>query len=181
MLVGKKIILRPLRIEDLEKTHQWRNNLELIKLVQGVRFPKTMEMDKEWFNNALNDKSNRNIYFGIDEIKTSELIGIVHLSNIDYISNNAVWGFMIGEKIHRGKGIGVEFSNLTLNYSFKQLNLNKIISYIVEDNSASLNLFNKLGFSKEGTLRKHFFIDGDYKDVVIMSLLREDYLKKTEK
>lgn len=57
MLTGEKIILRPLKIEDLEKTHEWRNNLELIKLTQGIRFPKTMEMDRDWFNQALNDKA----------------------------------------------------------------------------------------------------------------------------
>jgi len=40
MLVGEKIILRPLRIEDLEKTHQWRNNLELIKTHSRCSFSK---------------------------------------------------------------------------------------------------------------------------------------------
>lgn len=38
MINGENIILRPLKIEDLEKTHQWRNDLELIKLTQGIRF-----------------------------------------------------------------------------------------------------------------------------------------------
>ena len=105
MLIGEKIILRPLKIEDLEKTHEWRNNLELIKLTQGIRFPKTMEMDRDWFNQALNDKSNRNIYFGIDEIETGEFIGIIQLNGIDYISGTANWGFMIGEINNQGKGI----------------------------------------------------------------------------
>lgn len=97
MLIGEKIILRPLKIEDLEKTHEWRNNLELIRLTQGIRFPKTLEMDRDWFNYALNDKSNQDIYFGIDEILTGEFLGIIQLNNIDYISRNANWGFMIGE------------------------------------------------------------------------------------
>lgn len=64
MLIGERII-----IEDLEKTHKWRNDIELVKLTQGIRFPKTFEMDKEWFDNALNDTSNRNIYFSIDTIE----------------------------------------------------------------------------------------------------------------
>jgi len=32
MLIGEKIILRPLKMADIEKTHEWRNNIELIKL-----------------------------------------------------------------------------------------------------------------------------------------------------
>ncbi len=177
MLIGEKIILRPLKIEDLEKTHEWRNNLELIKLTQGIRFPKTLEMDRDWFNNALNDKSNRNIYFGIDEIETGEFIGIIQLNNIDYISRNANWGFMIGETKNQSKGIGTEFSNLILNYTFNELNLIKITSYIVDNNKISNKLFRKLGFNEEGILRKHYFVDGEYKDIVIMSLFKDDYFK----
>lgn len=71
MLIGERII-----IEDLEKTHKWRNDIELVKLTKGIRFPKTFEMDKEWFDNTLNDTSNRNIYFSIDTIEID--IKIVH-------------------------------------------------------------------------------------------------------
>jgi len=177
MLAGEKIILRPLKIEDLEKTHEWRNNLELIKLTQGVRFPKTMEMDRDWFNQALNDKSNRNIYFGIDEIETGDFIGIIQLNNIDYISGTANWGFMIGETINQSKGIGTEFSTLILNYTFNNLNLRKITSYVVENNSISIRLFRKLGFNEEGILRKHYFVEGEYRDILILSLFKDDYLK----
>ena len=177
MLIGEKIILRPLKIEDLEKTNQWRNNFELIKLTQGIRFPKTMEMDREWFQNTLNDKSNKNIYFGIDELESGKFVGIIQLNNIDYISGTAIWGFVIGDREMQGKGFGIEFSKLILDYSFNQLNIRKIISYIVKYNITSLNLFNKIGFIKEGTLRKHFFIDGAYEDVIIMALFKEDYLK----
>ena len=177
MLIGEKIILRPLKIEDLEKTHEWRNNLELIKLTQGIRFPKTMEMDRDWFNYALNDKSNRNIYFGIDEIETGDFIGIIQLNNLDYISGTANWGFMIGETKNQGKGTGTEFSILILNYAFNYLNLRKITSFIVDNNVISTKLFQKLGFKEEGILRKHHFVDGEYKNVLIMSLFREDYLK----
>ena len=178
MLIGKNIVLRPLRIEDLEKTHEWRNNMELIKLVQGIRFPKTLEMDKDWFDNVLNDKSNRNIYFGIDEIKTGDFIGIIQLNNIDYISGTAIWGFIIGDKGKQGKGYGKEFSNLILEYSFNVLNLRKIISYVVSFNINSCNLFNKiLGFNKEGVLKNQIFFDGEYHDVNILSLFKEDFIK----
>lgn len=174
MLIGERIILRPLKTEDLEKTHQWRNNLELIKLTQGIRFPKTLEMDKDWFENALNDKSNRNIYFGVDEIETNEYIGIIQLNNIDYISGTASWGFMIGETKNQSKGIGTEFSSLIFNYVFNYLNLRKITSYIVGNNAVSIKLFKKMGFNEEGILRNHYFVNGEYHDVIIMSLFRKN-------
>lgn len=178
MLIGDKIILRPLKMEDLEKTHKWRNNIELIKLTQGIRFPKTAEMDKEWFDNALHDKSNRNIYFGIDEIETGEFVGIIQLNNIDYISGTAIWGFIIGEKNMQGKGYSVEAPNLLFRYAFNVLNLRKIFSYAIACNNATLRMHQKIGnFITEGTLKKHVYFDGEYHDVFILSLFREDFLK----
>ena len=175
MLIGKNIIIRPLKMGDLEKTHEWRNNLELIKLTQGIRFPKTFEMDKDWFENALNDKSNRNIYFGIDEIATGDFIGLTQLNNIDYISGVALWGFIIGDLSKQGKGYGIEFSKLVLSYAFKILNIRKVVGYIAEYNQVSLNLFKKLNFKEEGKLQRHVFFDNKYHDVIILSLFREDF------
>ena len=68
MLEGKKIRLRPLKIQDLEKTKIWRNNIELIINTQGIRFPKTVEIETIWFEHVLHDTSNKNIYFGIEEM-----------------------------------------------------------------------------------------------------------------
>lgn len=178
MLIGEKIVLRPLKIGDLEKTHQWRNNLELIKLTQGIRFPKTLEMDKDWFENALNDKSNRNIYFGVDEIETGDFIGIIQLNNIDYISGTAVWGFIIGDKNKQGKGYSVEAPNLLFNYAFKVLNLRKVFGYPIDFNKATLKMHQKIGcFITEGKLKNHVYFDGEFHDVLILSLFKEDYLK----
>ena len=179
MLEGKNIILRPLKIEDLQKTHEWRNNLELIKLTQGIRFPKTLEMDKDWFDNALNDKSNRNIYFGIDEIETGNFIGIIQLNNIDYVSGTAIWGFIIGDKKDQGKGYGIEAPRLMFNYAFNLLNLRKIFGYPIEFNTATMRMHEKIGrFKEEGRLKKHVFFDGKYYDVLILSLFKKEFYEK---
>lgn len=176
MLIGEKIILRPLKIEDLEKTHQWRNNIELIKLTQGVRFPKTLEMDKDWFFQALNDKSNRNIYFGVEEKETKEFVGLIQLVNIDFISGTAIWGYIIGDKENQGKGYSVEAPKLLFNYAFDILNLRKIFGYPVKYNDATLRMHEKIGaFKQEGELKKHFYFDGEYHDVLILSLFKEDF------
>lgn len=181
MLIGEKVILRPLKIEDLPKTHEWRNNLELIKLTQGIRFPKTMEMDRDWFNQALNDKSNRNIYFGIDEIKTGDFIGIIQLNNIDYISGTTNWGFIIGEDIKRGKGFSKEAPELLFSYAFNVLNLRKICGYRIAFNKNAFFMNLSLGFSEEGLLKQHVYYDGKYHDVHILGLFREDYYNNIKK
>jgi hypothetical protein len=176
MLKGEKITLRPLKIEDLDKTNKWRNNLELTKLTQGVRFPKTLEMDKSWFESALNDRSNRSIYFGVDENGSNEFVGIVQLNDIDFISGTAQMGFVLGEPRHRGKGYGYEFSRLLINYAFLSLNLRKLITYNIASNDSTLIMQKKLGFHEEGRLSAQVYNDGIYHDVVIMALFKDDFL-----
>lgn len=182
MLIGDNIILRPLKIEDLEKTHEWRNNLKLIKHTQGIRFPKTIEMDQEWFQNVLIDTSNRNIYFGIDVLPTNEFIGIVQLNNIDYISKTATWGIVIGETSEHGKGFSVEASKLMLDYGFRILNLRKFNCYVLDYNKATHMMLKSIGgFEKEGRLRNHFFFDNEYHDVIILSLFKENFTPNENK
>lgn len=177
MLIGDNIILRPLKMEDLKKTHEWRNNLNLIKLTQGIRFPKTMEMDRDWFESALNDKSNRNVYFGVDEIQTGDFIGIIQLNNIDYISGTAIWGFIIGDENKQGKGYSVEAPSLLFNYAFNVLNLRKIYGYPIKFNDATMRMHEKIGaFIKEGELKNQVYFDGEYHDVLILSLFKEDFV-----
>jgi RimJ/RimL family protein N-acetyltransferase len=179
MLIGKNIILRPLKIDDLIKVHEWRNNLELIKLTQGIRYPKTLEMGKAWFDNALNDKTNRNIYFGIDEMETNNFIGIIQLNSIDFISGTATWGFIIGDKENQGKGYSIEAPELLFNYAFNILNLRKIFGYLNIFNIASIRMHQKLGgFIEEGRLKNHIYYDGKYHDVIILSLFIDDWQKK---
>ena len=145
---------------------------------QGIRFPKTKEMDEAWFSQVLNDTSNRSIFFGIDEIETGDFVGIIQLNSIDYVSGTAIWGFIIGDIQHRGKGYSVEAPRLLFDYAFGVLNLRKIFGYPVVYNKATLKMHEKIGmFKHEGTLKEHYFFNGIYHDVMILSLFRDDYCK----
>lgn len=173
MLESKRIRLRPLKVQDKLKMHEWRNSLDLIKLTQGIRFPKTIEMETSWFESILNDISNKNVYFAIETISQDEFIGIVQLNNINQISGTSTLGFMIGDSKNQGQGYGKEFVELIVSYAFNILNLRKITSYVVDYNSKSLNLFQKLdGFKQEGKLVEHFYFEDSYNDVLIYSLHR---------
>ena len=170
MLKGNKIMLRPLKITDLEKTIQWRNDIELLKLTQGIRFPKTYEIEKAWFDNVLNDTSNKNIYFGIDEISTNNFIGIIQLNNIDYISRNSEFGIVIPELTNQGKGYAKDAMQLLFGYSANVLNLKKIYLKVIDINENARKLYINFGFKEEGLLKEHVYYDKKFHDIYIMSL-----------
>lgn len=178
MLIGKNIILRPLKKEDITRTNEWRNDIDIIKLSQGIRFPKTVEMDIKWFDWALNDMSNANIFWGIDVIESGDFIGIIQLNHIDYISGTAIHGLIIGDSSCRGKGYSVEALRLMYDYAFNVLNLRKVFGYPLSTNTATLKMHEKIGmYKQEGRLERQYYFDGQYHDVLILSLFREDYLQ----
>ena len=74
-------------------------------------------------------------------------------------------------------GLAYEASKMLIEYGFYTLNLNKITSDIFPDNEGIIRVLAKLGFTEEGRLKDHYFHQGQFKDVVIYSLLRKDYKK----
>jgi RimJ/RimL family protein N-acetyltransferase len=178
MIQGEIAVLRALKMEDMEKTLEWRNDLDLIKSTQGIRFPKTLALEKSWFERTLSDTSNKNVYFAIEDKESKNFIGIIQLNNIDFISGTANWGFIIGERNKQSKGFGVEAPQLLMKYAFDVLNLRKMVCYVLDDNIACLKMLDKIGYVKdEGLLKRHYYFDNEYHDTRILSIFKEDYLK----
>jgi len=177
MLNGERLILRPLKIEDLSATNKWRNTIELTKSTLGIRFPKSLLLDQEWFEVTLRDKSNRNIYFAIETIQNNDFIGMIQVTNIDWISRTGDFGINIGNVQETGKGYGKEAMNLFFNYIFATINLRKINLKVAVYNQNAISSYDKFGFKKEGRLEKQIYYDNTYYDVVLMSIFADDFLR----
>ncbi len=174
MIEGENVTLRALRPDDVDVLNQWRNCLSNKIMTQGFRFPTSQAKDNEWVNLKMLTPNNNEVYF-IVEVEQSA-IGLIQLSNIDYISGTATWGFIIGNKNHRGKGYSVEAALLLLNYSFNVLNLRKIISYNLVFNIATLKMHKKIGAVKEeGCLKEHYYFNNKYWDVIILAFYKNDF------
>jgi UDP-4-amino-4,6-dideoxy-N-acetyl-beta-L-altrosamine N-acetyltransferase len=173
MLKGQKVLLRPLKKEDWHKTIIWRNDPELTGLVMSHPFPITEEMEKEWYDNELTNKTNRAIYFAIEDTKSNNQIGIIFLNNINWISGTVQFGLLIGENSARGKGLGKDVLEIIIDYAFSSLNLRKISLEVISINLTAIKLYEKMGFKVEGLLKKHWFFKNQYHDVLIMSKFKE--------
>jgi RimJ/RimL family protein N-acetyltransferase len=176
MINGEKVILRAFYESDIPVVNLWRNDLKNKIQVQGFRLPVSLDMDKEWFNEKINSGDDKNIYFIVADISTNNPVGIIQLNSIDYISGTAMWGFLIGEKTYRGKGIEIEVPRLLFNYAFNVLNLRKLVCQTLSIRPGSRRLLARIGKVKEeGLLKRHYFFNGNYYDVYILSFFKEDF------
>lgn len=176
MLESKRLILRAFEVDDAKKMQELRSDFEATKAFAGLPFPSNIESEKEWILNMYPKGLKLNIYFAIIEKETNEFIGYCVARNINYINRNADVG-IIFNKNGRGKGYFREVSILFYDYLFSQLNLHKVYSIVLVDNKIALNSDKKIGFVEEGTIKEHIYQDGKYKDVIFISLYKENFYK----
>jgi len=75
----------------------------------------------------------------------------------------------------RGKGYCTEAVNLMVDYLFLSKEIRRIQAQTDLRNVASQKVLEKVGFKKEGTLRRNFFTRGEWRDAYIYSILREEW------
>lgn len=121
---------------------------------------------------------NREFSYGIYELNSRYLIGMISLYSIKRIPfSSAFIGYSIDEQ-YSGKGITSEAVLLVLEFAFNTLRLNRLEAYVAPGNVASIRVLEKAGFEKEGLLRKLLYINGEWVDHFIYAVLSEEYYKK---
>ncbi|HHX69035.1 MAG TPA: GNAT family N-acetyltransferase [Gallicola sp.] len=174
MIIGERIYLRAFELEDYKTLTKWRNDRDITKSLGGNYFFVSSEREKKWIENSIfNDEHNLRLAICLNE--NNEYIGNVNLTNLDWINRNAEFSIFIGEKKYWGKGYATESTKLILDFGFSQRNLYRIYLTVLEDNKSAIHIYNKLGFKTEGVLRKSLFKDNKYHNLIIMSILKEEF------
>ena len=175
ILRGERIILRPVIKDDYVYVFKWFNDKKIIDNIIGFRLSFSMGEALDWCERAsrIDDKNIKWIIETIGE--KPKPIGFVGLYNIDFINKNAESASLIGERESRGMGIGYEALNLKCNFAFNYLGVELIYGYILSDNEPSLKLYEKIGFKKEGLLRRRVYRNGKWHDVVSLSITKEEF------
>lgn len=109
--------------------------------------------------------------------RKGENVGEILLHSIKWLNRKAMLTVFVWPP-YQGQGIGSTASEIILDFSFRVLNLMRIEAEVVQSNEASLHLVRKLGFVEEGRLRKAKYIDGQYFDINVFGLLKEEWGKK---
>ena len=72
----------------------------------------------------------------------------------------------------QGKGVGTALMTAGVDLADNWLNLTRLELEVYSDNEAAIHLYERFGFTHEGTMRKHAFRDGKYVDSNMMARLR---------
>jgi RimJ/RimL family protein N-acetyltransferase len=179
-LYGERIVLREYRKEDLEPIRKWVNDPAVVDNLSDIfLFPNTLNNTEQFLNSMLEGKKEEN-GFVIAERQSEVYIGQIDLIKVDWKNRYARLGIVIGVAEKRGQGYGAEAIRLIQSFVFERLNLNKLELDVHDYNQPAIRCYQKCGFKEEGRLRQIFYINGRYTDMIIMGILKEEYLALLE-
>jgi RimJ/RimL family protein N-acetyltransferase len=182
MIEGKRVRLRSFELSDLDEVMRHWNNLELRNLVGSAdRGPVCRNDEEEWIKSTWKERREKRAFtFAIETIADGKLMGGAGLFNIDWTSRSAMFGVSIYDPKKWGKGYGEESTSLVLDFAFRTLNLNRVELETFDFNKRAQKCYLKVGFKEVGRRRKARFIDGQYRDDIIMDILKEELPAKSE-
>lgn len=181
MIYGERIRFRSPEREDLPTFVSWLNDPE-VRAGISMYLPMSLASEENWFEEMLKRPQNEHP-LGIEiQIKDKwKMIGNCGFFNIEAIHRSAEVGIMIGEKSHWNQGYGTEAMQLLLKHGFETLNLNRIFLRVFDNNPRAIRAYEKSGYVHEGRQRQAIFTGGKYVDVLMMGVLRADWVDNNPK
>lgn len=112
-------------------------------------------------------------------VKTGDFktpLGKITLFDLNSRNHSAEFGYYLPEN-NRGKGYGSIMLSRFIESSFNDtgLNLNKLYATTSSNNYSSIKLLEKHGFTLDGKLREHYWINGNKYDQMVYSILKEEW------
>ncbi|WP_294343268.1 GNAT family protein [Prosthecochloris sp.] len=180
MFSGKYIRLRRLAENDVDIIFSHWNNYELRQYL-----PSPLPSSREDLTELVLEKDKcfreRNeFFFGIEECCTNkELIGVVNIESISWISRHAFIGsFCIFKPSMRGKGYGKDAMLTLLDFAFNVIDLHVIALMVESYNKQAIGLFEDCCFTNRGTMRERAYRNGKRCDVTMMDVLKNDFIDR---
>lgn len=176
MLSTSRIRLRPIDREDLPRFVAWFADEEVRQFLARY-LPMSMASEEKWFEEVLaRPDDERPLAMDVHAGEGSwRHIGAAGYQSIDWRNHSAEVGIAIGEKNMWNQGLGTEAMETLLSHGFQTLNLHRIFLRVFAANARAMRAYEKAGFVMEGRMRQAEFREGKYQDVLLYSVLRDEW------
>lgn len=168
---GERIILRAIEINDNPMLLSLINDPDTEMMLGGSSWPVSERDQQKWFERL--EQSKNILRCTIALRQDNAPLGTAILSEIDQKNGTAHIHIKMAKE-GRGKGYAAEAVNLLARYAFNELRLHCIYANILAYNDASVRLFEKCGFKRDGVLRARVYKQGQYIDMFAYSRLSDE-------
>lgn len=166
-------ILREQTNDDVPAFFEYYSDPEVNKYIVSS-IPRNLEEAKTELRYWINVYNyNDGIYFAIARKSDNKMIGSVGISGVNRHHNRIEASYDLAKE-YWNKGIMSKALRALVEHAFKNMGFNRIEAYALPDNKGSWRVLEKAGFKFEGNLRQHRYHRGEYLDIRIYSILKED-------
>lgn len=178
-LEGELVRLRAVEPGDAEVLYAWENDPE-VWAVSGTTEPFSREQIRRFIERQLQGADlfrtgQLRLMIEVQEdgeedgaaTRSSRTVGTIDLYEYDPLHGRAGIGILIYGRENRQKGYARDTVEILSRYARGQLRMHQLWCNVGVDNTASLELFRKAGFTEVGTKRDWLWTPEGYRDEIL--------------
>jgi len=173
------VLFRPFEERDIDFIFRCKNDAFLNKLTVGNWMPFSYKEAEEWVHNCMKgDRADLKFWAICKNDSLKQIIGWVSLSKIDTINQSVNFhGILIGDPLYRDGIAWIEAYLLIHEYVFEKLGFNRLYGVALEKHKTTQTMRKLMFWTTEGVQRQAVFKNGEYQDISMASLLKDEYFE----
>ncbi len=174
-ITTNRLILRNLKITDLENFHIYRSNPEICRY-QGFDIMNLAEAEKfiEEQKDKLFGKAGEWVQYGIENKSSGKIIGDAAIKLQENNPRIAEIGITISH-LEQQKGYAKEIFTGILEFLFDTKNLHRVVETVDAENTASIHLLKSMNFRQEGYFIDNIFFKGKWGSEYQYAMLNREW------
>jgi RimJ/RimL family protein N-acetyltransferase len=175
VLTGDRVVLRPVETADAPGLAEILLDPELRRLTgtHGTARPGVLERAQKLY--ATRSIEYEELWLAVTDAATGDYLGEIVLDGLDAANRSCNFRIcLVGERAV-GKGYGTEAIRLLLAHAFTAAGLNRIGLEVYAFNPRARHVYERVGFTHEGTKRQALLWDGEAVDAHTMAILADDW------
>ena len=171
---GRLVRLRGVEPSDAETFARWNLDSETARELEFVWPPVSLAQIRRELEERSQKKLEADAFMWVVEDAAAQAVGEITTHHCDPHRGVFSYGLSVAAE-HRRRGYATEAALIVLKYYFEELRYQKCLVGVHSNNPASVALHEKLGFVREGTLRRMVYTGGRFHDLHHYGLLKEEW------
>ncbi|MFJ8913079.1 GNAT family N-acetyltransferase [Amycolatopsis sp. NPDC102389] len=165
----KSCSLRPPSDDDYGLMEQWLRPMSLASALTGDMNETVTARELKVANDG------GAVRYLLVVAENGDPVGVVNYRKAGSAGSYAIGG-AIGDPGLWRRGIGAEALGILVDHLFHQCNAHRVEFTTASYNKHTMSILTKGGFVLEGVLRDYYFLDGQYHDRTVWSILRDEFV-----
>jgi len=174
LIAHGQVYLRPAERDDIPLFVRWLNDARTSRTLSMVA-PMSIAMEEGWYERIVANQGQEGYHFVICLLSDDRPLGTIGLFELDLRNGGAGLGISVGDPADTGKGYGSDALRAIVGWGFDMLRLERIWLDVYAFNPGARTLYERIGFTYEGTSRHGAFRFGEFVDLDRMSILAGEW------